>query len=164
MEIKVDRPSRSDRELVRRMMELYLHDFSEFDGSDLNEHGVFGYGDLDYFWFEATHAAFIVRIDGHPAGFALVDNEVVSEGNERSLTEFFVMRKYRRRGVGREVARRVFAELPGKWEIRVIEANVPAQSFWRRIISEFTSGRFSEQALTSEEWSGPVFWFANQTD
>lgn len=53
------------------MMELYLHDFSEFDGQDLDEHVCFGYGDLDYFWFEPTHAAFLVTADEKPAGFLL---------------------------------------------------------------------------------------------
>ncbi len=163
MQITVEQPSRPERELIRRMMELYLHDFSEFEGSDLNEHGVFGYGDLDYFWFEETHAAFIVRVDGQLGGFVLVDNEVVIEDNERSLTEFFVLRKYRRQGVGRTVAQRVFDELPGKWEVRVITANAPAQGFWRRVISDYTGGRFNEQELANDDWTGPVFWFENRS-
>jgi len=162
MEITIKRPSRSERELIRRMMELYLHDFSEFDGSDLNEHALFGYGDLDYFWFEETHAAFIVRVDGQLGGFALVDNEVVIEDNERSLTEFFILRKYRRQGVGRTVAKRIFDELPGKWEIRVIAANVPAQSFWRSVVSDYSEGQFDERELANDDWTGPVFWFENR--
>ncbi len=163
MQITVERPSRPERELIRRMMELYLHDFSEFEGSDLNEHGVFGYGDLDYFWFEATHAAYIVRVDQQLGGFVLIDNEVVIEDNERSLTEFFVLRKYRRKGVGRAVAQRVFDELPGKWEVRVIAANTPAQGFWRRVISDYTGGRFDEREFTNDDWTGPVFWFENRS-
>ena len=164
MQITIERPSRAERELIRRMMELYLHDFSEFEGNDLNEHAVFGYGDLDYFWFEETHAAFIMRVDGQLGGFALVDNEVVIEYNERSLTEFFVLRKYRRRGVGRMVAKRIFDELPGKWEVRVIAANVPAQGFWRSVISDYMGGRFDERELSNDEWTGRVFWFENRPD
>ncbi len=163
MQITVERPSRPERELIRRMMELYLHDFSEFEGNDLNEHAVFGYGDLDYFWFEETHAAFLVRVDGQLGGFALVDNEVVIDGNERSLTEFFVLRKYRRRGVGRMVARRIFDELPGKWEVRVIAANTPAQGFWRSVILDYTGGRFDEREWANDDWTGPVFWFENRS-
>jgi hypothetical protein len=60
MDIQIRVPSRSDRELIRRMMELYLHDFSEFEGGDLDEHGQFGYGDLDYFWFEPTHCFLLI--------------------------------------------------------------------------------------------------------
>ncbi len=161
MEITVTTPTRPERELIRRMMELYLHDFSEFDGTDLDAHGVFGYGDLDYFWFEATHAAFIIRVEGQLGGFVLVDNEVVIDGNERSITEFFILRKYRRQGVGRAAAQQVFAALPGKWEVRVIAANPPAQNFWRAVIAAYTDGHFHEQVLDNDDWRGPAFWFRN---
>lgn len=162
MKVSLREPSRSDRELIRRMMELYLHDFSEFDGSDLDEHGLFSYGDLDYFWFEPTHAAFVLSVDEKLAGFALVDNEIVREGSERSLTEFFVLRKYRRQGVGRQAAIQVFERLPARWEVRVIAQNLPARDFWRRVLAGYTNGKFQETAMDGEEWTGPVFTFENR--
>lgn len=162
MDIELRSPSRSDRELIRRMMELYVYDFSEYEDTDLDEHGVFGYGDLDYFWFESTHAAYIVTVDGRLAGFVLVDNEVVIEGNERSIAEFFVMRKYRRTGVGRRVAREVFARLPARWEVRVIKRNAPAQEFWRKVIAEYTQGAYQETLVDHQDWDGPVFSFDNR--
>lgn len=164
MNIQLRVPSRSDRNLVRRLMELYQYDFSEFDGQDLDEHGCFGYGDLDYFWFEPTHAVFLVTVDENLAGFVLVDNEVVVTGNERSVTEFFILRKYRRQGVGKQVAIEVFRRLPAKWEVRVIEQNSPAQNFWRRVIAEYTQDKFQENRLDDDEWDGPVFSFDNHTE
>jgi predicted acetyltransferase len=162
MNIQLRTPSRSDRELIRRMMELYLHDFSEYTGSDLDEHGLFVYGDLDYFWFEPTHAAFLITVAEKLAGFVLVDNEVFVEGNERSITEFFVLRKYRRQGVGKHAAIEVFNKLPARWEVRVIAENIPAQAFWRKVIAEFTQGVFQEIRLDNEDWDGPVFSFDNR--
>ena len=170
MNIELRVPDRSERGLIRRMMELYMHDFSEFDGSDLDEHGQFGYGDLDYFWFEPTHAAFLVTVDEKLAGFVLVDNEVVMDESQRSITEFFILRKYRRQGVGKFVATAVFNQFSAKWEIRVITENVPAQKFWRQIIAEYTSNQFEETNLDDDDWQGPVFCFdngriaANQTE
>ncbi|MCG2786483.1 MAG: GNAT family N-acetyltransferase [Anaerolineae bacterium] len=163
MNMQLRTPSRSDRNLVRRLMELYQYDFSEFDEQDLDEHGCFGYGDLDYFWFEPTHAVFPVTVDEKLAGFVLIDNEVVVTGNERSVTEFFIMRKYRRQGVGKQVAIEVFRRLPAKWEVRVIEKNAPAQAFWRRVIAEYTQNTFQEKRLDNDEWQGPVFYFDNHT-
>lgn len=143
-------------------MELYQYDFSEFDGQDLDEHGCFGYGDLDYFWFEPTHAVFLVTVDEKLAGFVLIDNEVVVTGDERSVTEFFIMRKYRRQGVGKQVAIEVFRRLPAKWEVRVIEQNSPAQDFWRGVIAEYTQDKFQEKRLNDDEWQGYVFSFDNR--
>lgn len=162
MNIELRSPVKSDRELIRRMMELYNYDFSEFENSDLDEHGQFGYGDLDYFWFEPTHATFIVTVDAKLAGFVLVDNEVVIDGNERSITEFFVMRKYRRHGVGRQVAVEVFKRLPARWEVRVMQTNVPAQVFWRKVIADYTHGAYQEETFENDDWTGPVFYFDNR--
>jgi predicted acetyltransferase len=162
MKIELHTPSRSDRTLIRRMMELYSYDFSEYENLDLNEHGYFGFDKLDYFWFEPTHAAFLVTVDGRLAGFVLVDEDTLIEGNQRSVAEFFVMRKYRRNGVGRHVAVEVFNRLPGKWEVRVIENNEPAKNFWRRVISEYTDGNYEETQLDSDDWKGPAFSFDNR--
>jgi predicted acetyltransferase len=154
MEVAIHRPERPERELIRRMMQLYLYDFSEYEDEDLDEHALFTYGDLDYFWFEPTHAAFIITVDGKLGGFVLVSNEVSLEENERLLTEFLVLRKYRRRGVGRAAARLVFDELPGKWEVHVIARNLPAQAFWRDIVAEYTGGAYHEQQWADDEWDG----------
>lgn len=162
MNIELRTPSRADRQLIRRMMELYLYDFSEYEDSDLDEHGYFGYDDLDYFWFEQTNAAFLVTVDEQLAGFVLVDNDVVIEGNERSICEFFIMRKNRRKGVGRQVVVEVFNRLPAKWEVQVIEKNIPAQHFWRNTITEYTNNDFQETVFDNDDWKGPVFWFNNR--
>jgi predicted acetyltransferase len=157
MEIAIHRPARSERELIRRMMQLYLYDFSEFEDEELDEHAMYGYGDLDYFWFEPTHAAFIVTVDGKLGGFVLVSNELMLEESEHLITEFFVLRRYRRQGVGVEVARQVFDALPGKWEVHVIQRNVPAQIFWRKALAAYTGGAYGEQPWADEEWEGLLF-------
>jgi predicted acetyltransferase len=162
MKIELREPSKSDRQLIRRMMELYLYDFSEFEGTDLDEHGIYDYGDLDYFWFEPTHAAFLVTVDEKLAGFVLVDDDIMVEGNERSISEFFVMRKYRRKGVGKAVAFEVFNRLPARWEVRVIENNAPALEFWRKVVAEYTRSHYQETTLDNEEWKGPAFSFDNR--
>lgn len=92
----------------------------------------------------------------------LVDNEVCVDGNERSITEFFVLRKYRKQGVGKQVAFEVFNRLPARWEVRVMQANVPAQVFWRKVMIEYTKGEFQEIGLDNEVWTGPVFSFDNR--
>jgi predicted acetyltransferase len=154
MEIAIHRPARSERELIRRMMQLYLYDFSEFEDEDLDEHALYSYGDLDYFWFEPTHAAFIVTVDGKLGGFVLVSNELMLEESEHLITEFFILRRYRRQGVGMEVARQVFDALPGRWEVHVIARNLPAQAFWRKAVAAYSGGTYGEQPWADDEWEG----------
>lgn len=64
------------------------------------------------------------------------------------MAEFFVMRKHRRVGVGREAARQVFAMFPGPWQVRQLQGNDAATAFWRSVVP----GDYQE-AVTAD---GPV--------
>lgn len=117
--------------VLRRLLELYSHDFSEFTGNDISEFGEFGYRYLDHYWTDGEDRhAFFIRADGRLAGFAMVRRIEV----EWSMAEFFVLRKYRRAGVGSAAAITVFRRFPGRWFVHQLTANTPAQAFWRRVI------------------------------
>ncbi len=73
MKIEVIQASLEDKPILQRMMELYQYDFSEYDESDLDSHGTFGYAWLDRYWREEGRYPFIVLIDGKLAGFVLVN-------------------------------------------------------------------------------------------
>jgi predicted acetyltransferase len=161
MKIEVSPASIDDKPLIQRMMQFYLYDFSEFGNSDLDSHGCFGYSYLDHYWTEKDHHPFIVRVDGKLAGFVLVNRHAYLPGNEWAIAEFFIMRKYRRQGVGKVVAFCIFEQFRGKWEVQETEANLPAQRFWRKVIAEYTDGRYLEINLNNELWKGPVQYFDN---
>jgi predicted acetyltransferase len=50
------------------------------------------------------------------------------------MAEFFVLRKYRRQGLGRDAAQTIFRRLPGPWTVRQQLTNPAATAFWRRAI------------------------------
>jgi predicted acetyltransferase len=130
-----------DEPVIRRLLELYLHDFSEFSGQDLDEHGEYGYRSLDQYWTDPGRHAFLVRVDGRLAGFALVRRV----GQAMEMAEFFVVRKYRRQGVGTTAAHRLFHRFPGEWRVAYDPANVAAQAFWRRTVQGSAADRFTER-------------------
>jgi len=53
-------------------MELCQHDYSEYDGADVNEHGLFEYRYIDHYWTDSGRHPFVVRVSGRLAGFVLV--------------------------------------------------------------------------------------------
>jgi predicted acetyltransferase len=67
--------------------------------------------------------------DKRLAGCALV-----RLGDPHRMAEFFVVRTYRRTGVGTAAARDVFGRHPGPWVVRVLPANDGAESFRARAI------------------------------
>jgi predicted acetyltransferase len=128
-----------DKPVVRHLLELYQHDFSEFDGREVDGHGLYGYPYLDHYWTERDRRPFLIEVDRHWAGLALV-----RLGPPIDMSEFFVVRKYRRLGVGRAAAHLVFGRLPGSWQLRQLASNPGATEFWRRTIPVLYTERNDE--------------------
>ncbi len=95
---------------------------------------------LPLYWTEPDRHPLLVRVDGKWAGFVLVKrgSEVSGDANVWDVAEFFIVRRYRRRGIGMSVAHEVWRRFPGRWEVRVMEANLTAREFWQRAITSFT--------------------------
>lgn len=87
-----------------------------------------------------------LKVNNKLAGFVLVNS--VSCLNRKDIThsiaEFFIMRKWRRKGIGKATAFELFNKLPGKWEVSQERKNKNAQIFWRSIINEYTQGSYEE--------------------
>jgi len=138
--------SPAERPILENLMHLYLYDFTEYTGEDADEQGRFTDEHLPKYWVEPNRYPFLVKVNDHPAGFALVRAvpDPISGKLTYHMAEFFIMRKYRRRKIGRHVAFSIFDRFPGHWHVEQEEKNLPAQSFWRKIIGEYTGGRFEE--------------------
>lgn len=146
---------KGDKAVLRQLLELYLYDFSEYTGEDVDRHGRYSYDYLDPYWTEEQRQPFFLCVGDQLAGFVLVRSQQGPDGQPvHHVAEFFVMRKYRRQKIGREAAFLTFDRFPGKWRVSQIEENLPAQRFWRQVIAEYTGGRFSEGP--NESADGPM--------
>ena len=153
----------AERPILRRLMELYLYDFSEFDLADVGPHGLYEYPYLDHYWTDPDRHPFLIRVDGQLAGFVLVTHYNYLTGDVNPalgaawvIAEFFVMRRYRCQGVGEAVARQIFDHFPGAWQVAQIQENTSAAAFWRRVIGRYTNQKYQEHQLDDERWCGPV--------
>lgn len=156
--LEVRRASADDRIPIYRMLELYQYDLSHIWDQELDARGEYGYA-LDRYWQEANCHPFVAIVNGHYAGFALVDSAVKIGSSGYWMDQFFVLKKYQRTGVGKALAVRVFAVLPGHWEVGQMPNNLPAQAFWRSVISKNTSGAYVEHTISSGWWQGIVQCF-----
>lgn len=137
-------------EVVQNLFQLYAYDLSEYTEADVSTEGRFPiHGSLLEYWSRSPAfwppqwrgLPFLLHVAGKLAGFALVRE--MGPG-AYDMGEFFVLRRYRRAGVGRGAARKLFDALPGSWEVRQLPRNTPAQAFWRQVIAEHTRGNFTE--------------------
>jgi predicted acetyltransferase len=81
-----------------------------------------------------------VRFQNKLAGLVLVKKGSEISGNVEvwDMAEFFILRGYRRRGMGTELAAKVWQACPGLWEVRVRANNAPAVQFWNSAVARFT--------------------------
>lgn len=159
MKINVEPMLIEQKSVLVQLMELYMYDFSLYTDEDVNEYGYFGYSHIDDYWNEDGRYPYLIRVNEKIAGFILVRSccEYNELPNPHSIAEFFIMHKYRRLGVGKFSARKVFDMHKGGWEISQWSKNLPAQKFWKAIISEYTSGQFNVFGSLEEGHVGFTF-------
>jgi predicted acetyltransferase len=150
-----------DKPVLSRLLELYQYDLSEVWPQDLNLHGEYGFA-VDRYLRNPRLRAYLFLVDSVYAGFGLVDPDVSLPENEFWMGQFFVMKRYRRLGVGTRAAHFIFDQFRGKWEVGQMPLNLPAQAFWRRTIAEYTHGNFVEHELHDERWDGFLQCFDNR--
>lgn len=157
MHVEVIPATPRDKPVIERLLQLYEHDNSEFFGADVDAEGVYRVMDTEGIWQPGWHI-FLIRFDGQLAGFAFVTwhPSYLGDGETYLMDEFFIMRKYRRRGVGEHVARTLFDRFPGRWEISEWPTNLGVQAFWRRVIGRYTDGHFQEVNLDTPRLRGLV--------
>ena len=133
-----------DKGVLARLMELYLHDLSEFDDDlRLNVHGMFGYRWLDHYWTDEGRFPYFIRSAGDLAGFALVRESA----GEMSMAEFFIRRGYRKSGLSRSAAAEAFLRHPGPWNVQHSRRNEIAANFWPKVIASVSRGPIERTEL-----------------
>ncbi|MBN1380751.1 MAG: GNAT family N-acetyltransferase [Deltaproteobacteria bacterium] len=126
--------------VVANLFELYAHDMSEFMDLELGADGRYGYIHLSAYWKEPDRYPFLIKVRGDLAGFALVCRQSQSSNDDcvMDVAEFFVIRGFRRLGVGTGAACDIWKKFPGKWKVRVRGQNGPAKAFWAQAVEAFT--------------------------
>ena len=153
------------RETLANLFQLYTYDFTEqwtgLERGEVGEDGRFeAYPHLDSYWTEPDRRAYLIRTERRIAGFVLI-NAFSHSGRpiDFAISEFFVLRKHRRAGVGRAAARAAIAPRPGQWELAVARRNLEAQSFWRTVAAELCNGAVEDLERDNDDWNGPILRF-----
>ena len=162
MNVDVSPARPEDAHVLANLLQLYLYDFSELLDFDVDARGRFAEPDLSVYVEDSPHRAFLVRVEGELAGFALVrrGSQIDADPDVFDVAEFFVMRRYRRMGVGRTMAFAVFDRLPGSFEVRVLDSNAAALGFWRDVVETYTGECFQRSGHSDPPRSWTVYRFA----
>ena len=113
--LKVIEAKKENRDTVMNLLEKYLYKFSQWEKTDVNDNGLYGYEYLDCYFEEKT---------------------------DFCLSDFFIMNKYRRKGYGKEAVFQVLNMHHGKWQLKRHPHNIGSVHFWNNVIAEYTKGNF----------------------
>lgn len=149
------------KNVIENLMQFYLYDFTQFLDIDVTERGDFApYPGLAEYWINReTRFPYLITYDDKPAGFALIDRLDGKEEVDFYLCEFFIMKKYRRSGLGTWASHQLFDRLRGRWKVTQVSTNTPAQAFWRKTIGSYTDNRYTERV--DPERGNPSQYFSS---
>jgi len=147
-----------DREWIESVYRDYLDDLSPlntgvFSATSLGE---IGYSESDQLarWFGDLSVNPLVILRGtEPVGFAMVARGEKAAGRpavDYRMAEFFVGRTHRRRGIGQLAVELILNRFAGRWEIIEYLRNPVAVSFWRRVVANYTKGKYQERVTNGE--------------
>src|SRR4051812_47331669 len=105
--------------VIQNLMQYYIYDFSEYIKYDVEDNGLFApYPNLmDYWKRDNSKFPYVVKMNDNYVGFVLVKLNNSIDRNYFSIAEFFILKKYRREGIGKAVATEVFNLHRGYWEV-----------------------------------------------
>jgi predicted acetyltransferase len=156
----------AEQPVIENLVQLYIHDFSELFGGtargDLSDDGRYKVDiPLDDWWAQPDHVPLLIRYHGKLAGFALINaNPHSGDPVDRNMAEFFIVRKYRRLGLGTATAHAIFARYPGHWEAAVMRGNASARLFWAGCIAGCALiTAMTEADVADARWDGTLFRF-----
>ena len=133
MSVALQPAAESDKVAIANLIQLYLHDMTEFMPFPVGADGRYAYGFLDRFW----RFPYFIMAGDEIAGFALVIDECPLTGRSPCffMAEFFVLKAYRWQGNGKAALDLLLTAHPGQWHIAVPHANTAAQSFWAKSLA-----------------------------
>lgn len=161
MEVTARPAEKNEQPILENLMELYLHDFSEFIDIDVSDEGRYGYQYLQLYWEDPDRHPFLIRVDEKLAGFALLrlEKDPANGLPQMDMTEFFILRRHRRLKIGSAAAVILWDLFPGHWQVRVMKSNKNAYPFWKQNIASYTDNHFDEADGEGPMANATVFRF-----
>ena len=151
------------KSVVLNLSLYYIYDFTDCLAFRCPDSGLYRTDCFDRYWSEPGCCAFLLKVGNELAGFVFIEGSGTQPKTQFSFGEFFIMRKFRRRGFGQQVAHRLFDRFRGRWEVRQVIQNKPAIAFWRKVIDRYTAGKYHElpEPVKHGQWTDIVQTFDN---
>ena len=140
------------RHIVENLFRYYVYDLAEFGKWPCDDEGNYSFssGLLDPHWCRDDHWPYLIYHDDELAGFCLI-RRYPHDTQRYDIDQFFVLRKFKGMGVGKEAFRLAVTARPGRWQTRVMLENTAALKFWRSVINSVSTSFVSEHIMADDD-------------
>lgn len=139
--IKIVPAGIKDYPTIQNMGRFYVYDMSEYmgheDGWEMPEDGLYECIDFKKYWERDDAFPFLIRYKNELAGFAIVDKKGSEPLIDFNMAQFFILRKFKNKGLGRYIAHQLFDQFKGIWEVMVLPNNTGAYQFWQKTVHSY---------------------------
>lgn len=133
-DLQLQQAARDDWPCLENLMQFYLYELSQWLPIKFGAQGLYPIQALDDYWRDPATQPWLIHVAGELAGFAVVDRQGCDNPARYNLGYLFVGRRFRRQGVGRQAALRLFEQFKGPWQVQHFDANLPARDFWQAML------------------------------
>ncbi|CZF86966.1 GNAT family N-acetyltransferase [Grimontia marina] len=133
-----------ERHVLENLFSYYVYEFSQPLGLSLDSDGKYAFKSetLNPYWLRDDHHPYFILSDGELAGFVLVrrypPNIAVWD-----IDQFFVLRKFKGKGLGKKALAAALDQRLGDWQIRIMKENIDVLGFWQSAVEELVGGDYS---------------------
>lgn len=149
--LEVIAAEQADQATISNLIQLYLYDMASAVPFPVGADGKYAYTMMDAFW----EHPYLLKVDGEIAGFVLVINRcpITKTSPCWFMAEFFVMRPYRRKSIGKDAFAELRARHPGLWHVATVTHNKKGEAFWATVIPD---NRCEKQDIRFDEMNWVV--------
>ena len=125
-----------EAQLIRNLYQYYAYESSGWEQEDVEADGRFYIHDehLARYWQDPRWSANLLLVDGFIAGFLLIEDSEVPGIDALELADLFILKRYRRKGIGRAIATQVLCSGEANWLVRFYDQDEVSQAFWRTVL------------------------------
>jgi predicted acetyltransferase len=142
MNVYIEEVLLNEENILRNMFEFYDYEFSQYLNFEVNKEGLFRRAPVSEYLSNDEYHSFFIKSAERLLGFVIL--KITNNKSSFEIEQFFILKKYNGKGIGKQAAIKIFDRFKGNWKVTQVERNYPAQAFWRKVIQSYSNNSYRE--------------------
>ena len=139
MKVSLQKVTPTERQTLWNLLQYMIFETSPYGNNEIKSDGTFSYKYFDKYFTDDDRIAFLIRNErNNLLGFVMINQYLQKTESGHAIAEFMILPRFRRQGIGREVAKQCFSLFSGNWEVQPAPGSETAYKFWKNVIDELT--------------------------